>query len=86
MLSEIQRKKIENIRKSIDVLQVNEMLFGNKKTHTESQQMRAYQPDDRIYILQYQQQNKLNNIQTATHFKMSRNTLAKWKKEIRAKR
>ena len=33
-----------------------------------------------LEILQYQKNNNLNNNQLADHFKLSRNTITKWKK------
>lgn len=78
------REKINSINKSLDVLQVNEMLFEQGVTLKSTQQMRSYLPSDKSYILEYQKKEKLNNIQTANHFKMSRNTIAKWKQEANA--
>mgnify|MGYP003457235156 CR=1 FL=1 len=34
-------------------------------------------------LRKYQRDNNLNNSQTAKHFKMSRNTLYKWKKNFK---
>ncbi len=82
-LSESERNRIAHIHKSVDILQVNELLFGSSISK-ETQQMRTYKQEDRDYILAYQKKEKLNNIQTANHFKMSRNTIAKWKQEAKA--
>ena len=84
-LTESQIQKLSKIEKTLDVLEVNAMLFGKGKTSKITQQMRTYQTEDKVAILQYQQQNQLSNQQTANHFKMSRNTIAKWKREVRYK-
>lgn len=44
-----------------------------------NQQHRSYDKKAVMEILEYQKKNRLNNTQVAEHFKMSRNTIAKWK-------
>lgn len=67
---------------SLDVIQVNELLFSKrcKKIKQFDQQLRSYKEIDIIEILEYQKRNHLNNIQLAQKFKLSRNTVSKWKK------
>lgn len=67
---------------AIDILHLNEKIFGipDKKTFATSQKHRSYSRSDIIEILDYQKKHKLNNSQLANHFKLSRNSVAKWKK------
>ena len=65
-----------------EVEQLNEKLFG-KKTKSEKQLQQKYKAYDEKtikQILQYQKKHELNNVQLANHFKLSRNTVTKWKK------
>lgn len=66
----------------LDILELNRKIFGNSDKETESfnQKHRSYSKTDIIKILDYQKKHNLNNIQLARHFKLSRNTIAKWKK------
>lgn len=76
-VNEAQLKAVASTGKNIDVLKVNESLL-DKSTTKEDARLRSYTEMDIHYILQYKKENHLNITQTATHFKMSRNTLAKW--------
>ncbi len=66
---------------SMDVIELNKKIFGisNKKIESENQKHRSYDKSDILKILDYQKKNRLNNSQLARHFKLSRNTVAKWK-------
>ncbi|WP_276963676.1 helix-turn-helix domain-containing protein [Chryseobacterium sp.] len=70
---------------SLDVLELNKRIFGTaeKEKSLANQRCRSYKKSDILKILDYQKKNKLNNIQLANHFKLSRNTLTKWKKIFR---
>ena len=61
----------------LDVIWLNKKIFGTDKIN---QQHRSYSKSDILIILDYQQKHKLNNSQLANHFKISRNTITKWKK------
>lgn len=67
-----------------DVIKLNDLIFGtgDKKTSINNQKYRAYDESAIIDILKYQKKNKLNNSELAIHFKISRNTIAKWKKSF----
>lgn len=68
---------------ALDVIRVNELLFPSekRKKHIETRNRhRAYDVESIKKILCYQHMNKLNNNQLASHFVISRNTIAKWKK------
>lgn len=67
---------------AMDIIKINQMIFGikDKESFEFDQSHRSYDTKAIIEILEYQKKNKLNNSELALHFKMSRNTIAKWKK------
>ncbi|MBD8080918.1 helix-turn-helix domain-containing protein [Chryseobacterium caseinilyticum] len=66
----------------MDVLSISSILTGDHSRDEVclNQRHRAYDEKAVREILHYQKVNRLNNIQLASHFKLSRNTVAKWKK------
>lgn len=66
----------------MDVIRLNEIIFEENKKEKliRDQKYRSYDERTIIKILKYQRENQLNNSQVANHFKMSRNTIASWKK------
>ena len=66
----------------LDIIKLNSLLFGikDKKASVFNQQHKSYDRSAIHEILEYQLKNDLNNTQVARHFKLSRNTVAKWKK------
>lgn len=73
---------------SMDVITVNNILFAQKSSKEVlafNQKHRAYDEKTIMKILQYQKQNKLNDTQVSMHFKLSRNTLLKWKRNFNIK-
>lgn len=77
-------KTILNKKKlsAIDVITLNQKLFGVtcKESSRLNQKHRSYEEEDILEILDYQKKNLLNNSQLANHFKLSRNTIATWRK------
>ena len=75
-------QKIEGISSVIDIITLNKMVFGEPELLIEcgNQKLRSYDHKSIVNILDYQKKNKLNNTETANHFKMSRNTISKWKR------
>lgn len=66
---------------AIDIITINKQIFGtDKDNEPQNQRHRSYSKSDIIYILEYQKKHKLNNSQLANHFKLSRNSVTKWKK------
>lgn len=63
----------------LDVIKLNNMMFGCEMD-SENQKHRAYDVNTIYEILDYQKKHHLNNVQLSLHFKLSRNTVAKWKK------
>lgn len=68
----------------LDIIKINEIIFGitDKEESINNQKHRSYDHSTVLEILNYQKKNKLNNSQLATHFKLSRNTIAKWRKNF----
>ncbi|MDV7695543.1 helix-turn-helix domain-containing protein [Chryseobacterium soli] len=68
---------------TLDIIRLNENIFGqkDKETLVFNQQHRSYCEQSIIEILEYQKKNNYNNTQIALKFKLSRNSVAKWKKK-----
>lgn len=66
----------------LNIIELNTIIFGTDDHQTENanQKHRSYRKSDILMILDYQKKNKLNNSQLANHFKLSRNSVTKWKK------
>jgi len=66
----------------LEVIKVNDIIFSQQKKENLAlnQMHRAYNEQVILQILNYQKRNNLNNTQLALHFKLSRNTVAKWRK------
>lgn len=68
---------------ALDVIQVNELLFGVEKKQADVRKdmmHRAYDVASIKQILHYQQKNQLTNNDIAAKFGLSRNTLARWRR------
>lgn len=65
-----------------DIIELNRLIFGggDKETNSFNQKHRSYKKSDILKILDYQKKYELNNSQLAIYYKLSRNTIAKWKK------
>ncbi|SIP92714.1 hypothetical protein [Chryseobacterium sp. RU33C] len=70
---------------AIDIIHLNKIIFGNKDKAGEmfDQMCRSYDKESIIKILKFQNDNKLNNTQIANKYRLSRNTVSKWKKLYR---
>jgi len=68
---------------TLDIIALNKIIFGeqDRESVTFNQRHRSYCEKTIIEILDYQKKYNLNNTQIALHFKMSRNSLTKWKKK-----
>ncbi|RXM41296.1 transposase [Chryseobacterium sp. CH21] len=66
-----------------EIILLNTLIFGKEEPSLikGNSKFRSYDRETVQYIIEYQNSNKLNLSQTAKHFKMSRNTLAKWRKD-----
>jgi hypothetical protein len=68
----------------LDIIKLNQKIFGtsNKQNLAFNQMHRAYDEEAIIEILNYQKNNNMNNSQLAVHFKLSRSTVTKWRKNF----
>ncbi|MXS71884.1 helix-turn-helix domain-containing protein [Flavobacteriaceae bacterium W22] len=63
---------------AMDIIELNNNIFNTPDR--ENQKYRSYSKSDILKILDYQKNHKLNNTQLSTYFKLSRNSVTKWKK------
>lgn len=68
----------------LDIININQILFNKSSMENTqfNQRHRSYNKSTIFQILEYQRENKLNNSQLARHFKLSRNTITKWKNQF----
>jgi len=76
----LRKKELTNL----DVITINNIIFSDGLKEQADGKVRkifkAYDRNDIFYILDYQKKNNLNNIQISEHFKISRNTITRWKR------
>ncbi|WP_347216537.1 helix-turn-helix domain-containing protein [Chryseobacterium sp.] len=67
---------------TLDILELNRIIFDTdtSESETHNQRYRSFNKHDILHILNFQRENNLNNSELANHFKLSRNTVTKWKK------
>jgi len=66
---------------TFNILELNKKIFGiSNESLLINQKHKSYNTSDIVEILTYQKKQNLNNQQVSKHFKLSRNTVAKWKK------
>ncbi|WP_307453678.1 MULTISPECIES: helix-turn-helix domain-containing protein [Chryseobacterium] len=67
---------------TFDVINLQKKIFGSENASIGqfNQRHKSYDKSTIIKILDYQRKNSLNNSELAIHFRLSRNTVAKWKK------
>ena len=70
----------KDVLNELDILAISKQLSASKETDSENGKYKSYSKSTILKILDYQKKNKLNNVQLANHFSLSRNTIAKWKK------
>ncbi|WP_076597930.1 MULTISPECIES: transposase [unclassified Chryseobacterium] len=77
-LKYVKRYLSKEIMSLSDILKVNNIIFYDRLS--ENQKFKSYDKQTIFEILDYQKRYKLSNSQLARHFKLSRNTIAKWKR------
>lgn len=72
----------KEIKNSLELITLNNLIFNYQKKDVMAfnQRLRSYDEISIKKILKYQKMNQLTNQQVANQFKISRNTIAKWKK------
>jgi hypothetical protein len=75
------RDKLKTLDSAISILKFNKLVFGEPEYAVEfnNQRLRSYDEESIVEILRYQKKNNLSNLQVSNHFKISRNTITKWK-------
>lgn len=75
------KSKLEKLQTAIDVVRLNQLIFEETDFTVEckNQRLRSYDEESILNILSYQKKNDLTNLQVSDHFKISRNTITKWK-------
>jgi hypothetical protein len=64
----------------LDLIRLNTIIFS--KTENLNLKFRSYDKETIAKILNYQKIHNLNDTQLANHFKLSRNTVNRWKKML----
>lgn len=65
----------------LEIIEIERKLMGvNISDPEDNGKFRAYDDKAIIQILKYQKKNRLTNIDLSREFKISRNSIAKWKK------
>lgn len=67
----------------LDVITCSSIISGreDEKTFSFNQKHRFFDQQSILQILDFQKKNGCNNTQLSRHFKLSRNTITKWKKK-----
>lgn len=67
---------------TFDVISLQKILFGSENVSAghSNQLLKSYDETTILKILTYQKKHGMNNVELSRHFKLSRNTVAKWKK------
>ncbi len=67
---------------NLDIIKLNNIITGktDKIMIKENQKLKSYDRATIMKILNHQKKNNVSNTELAIHFKMSRNTIARWKK------
>ncbi|WP_160139713.1 helix-turn-helix domain-containing protein [Chryseobacterium sp. c4a] len=64
----------------LDVIEINNRIFEVHKEYRDNQKHRSYNKETILSILNFQKEKQLNNSELAHHFKLSRNTVTKWRR------
>lgn len=67
---------------ALDIMELNSKIFGSRDQNQKkiNQKLRSYNESDILSILNYQKNHRMNNLQVAEHFGLSRNTMTKWRR------
>lgn len=75
------KELLQNLNTSDEVIKFNEKLFEQSKESQENnQKLRTYDKETMMKILTYQKQHGFSSNYISKKYKISRTTLAKWKK------
>lgn len=71
---------VPKLERSIDIIKFNKLISNQQESEIVTQQGKSYDEDSILELLHYQRQYDMSNTQLALEFKLSRNTVARWKK------
>lgn len=75
------KELLNNLNSSEDVLNFNEKLFEqSKEAQKNNQKLKTYDKKTMLKLLQYQKKHEFSTSYMSRKYKISRTTLAKWKK------
>jgi response regulator of citrate/malate metabolism len=75
------RELLKNLNTSDEVIKFNEKIFKQSKESQENnQKLRTYDKETMLKILMYQKQHGFSSNYISKQYKISRTTIAKWKK------
>ncbi|MBB4807195.1 hypothetical protein HNP38_002499 [Chryseobacterium defluvii] len=68
----------------LDVIKLNDLIFSpvNRDNFLPNKKHRSYDESSILEILTFQKKHGYSNAQIAAHFKLSRNTITSWKKNL----
>ena len=80
--AECEKLMKKKILSAIDIMELNKRIFGTQDQNIKkmNQKLRSYNPSDILRILDYQKSHRMNNLEVAEHFGLSRNTMTKWRR------
>ncbi|WP_114821098.1 helix-turn-helix domain-containing protein [Chryseobacterium sp. KLBC 52] len=70
----------KSVLSALDVIKLNSILW--RKHNVNNQKHKSYDKASILKMLEFQKKNKMNNLQLAAHFNVSRNTVTAWKKRF----
>ncbi|WP_330746042.1 helix-turn-helix domain-containing protein [Chryseobacterium sp. CP-77] len=70
----------KSVLSALDVIKLNNILWI--KHNANNQKHKSYDKASILKMLEFQKKNKMNNLQLAAHFNVSRNTVTAWKKRF----
>ena len=75
------RENLEKLNTSEEVIKFNDYIFQkSKESNKDNQKLKTYDKDTMLKILNYQKKHSFSNSYISRTYKMSRTTIAKWKK------
>ena len=75
------QRLIKNLKTTEDILKFNDLVFeSSKESLRNNQKLKTYDKKTMLKLLQYQEKHGLSTIYMSKKYKISRTTIAKWKK------
>ncbi|WP_294246180.1 helix-turn-helix domain-containing protein [uncultured Chryseobacterium sp.] len=75
------QRLLKNLKTTEDVLKLNELVFkSSKESLRNNQKLKTYDKKTMLKLLQYQQKHGLSTNYMSKKYRISRTTIAKWKK------